>query len=93
MTWEEVFKKFVEGREVTGSVSDEGDYKVRTSTKSDYPGNATSDGDQHVISSPVAAGSPVSIDGEDLEDLQRNLVSDGEFSEEAAAEIVKAFGD
>jgi hypothetical protein len=34
----------------------------------------------------------VDIEGEDLADLQNNLVTGGEFSADAAAEIVKAFG-
>jgi len=92
MTWDEVFKTTVEGREVTGTVSNEGDYRVRTTTKSDYAGQLQSDGVQHQFPIVRSAGSPVDIEGEDLADLQNNLVTDGESSADAAAEIVKAFG-
>jgi len=46
-----------------------------------------------MIASPVAAGSKVSLDGEDLCHLRKSLIEDGEFSEAAADEIEAAFGE
>lgn len=63
MTWEEVFTKTFEGREVSGKVSNEGDYRVRTTTKSDYAGQLQSDGVQHQFPIARSAGSPVDIEG------------------------------
>jgi phosphatidate phosphatase APP1 len=93
MAWKDIFTKEVEGRKVTGTKSDEGDYRVTTTTASDYEGNVTVDDSSTVVMPPVAAGSKVSIDGEDLDDLRKNLVADGEFSEAGADEIVAGFSE
>lgn len=93
MAWKDVFTKEVGGRQVTGSEHSEGGYRVSTTTASDYEGDVSGDESSTVIMPPVAAGSPVSIEGEDLADLRKNLIEDGEFSEEDADEIVAGFGE
>jgi hypothetical protein len=84
MAWKEIFTKDVDGRKVVGSEHDDGGYRVSTTTASDYEGSVSGDESSTVIMPPVAAGSPVSIDGEDLEELRKNLIEEGEFSESAA---------
>lgn len=93
MAWKDVFTKEVRGRQVTGSEHSEGGYRVSTTTASDYEGKVAVDDSSTLIVPPVAAGSKVSIDGEDLEVLRKNLIEDGEFSEDAADEIVAGFGE
>ena len=93
MAWKDIFTKEVEGRKVAGSEHNEGGYRVSTTTASDYEGKFEVDDTSTLHIPPVAAGSKVSIEGEDLGDLRKNLIEDGEFSEAAADEIVAAFGD
>ncbi|MCK2149441.1 hypothetical protein MYE70_10220 [Marinobacter alexandrii] len=90
-TWETVFEAEIDGRNVKGEVYSKGGYKVSTTQKSDYEGHISSDDGSTIIIPPSAAGEPIEIDGESLDELERELVEDGEFSSSEAKKIVGKF--
>lgn len=90
-SWEEIFEKEVDGRPVKGEVYDEGGYRVTTTQKSDYEGDVSGDESSTVIISPSAAGTKIKLEGETLEELEKELVEHGEFSDEEAKSIASMF--
>ena len=90
-SWKKVFEFEVDGRLVKGEVYIEGDYKISTTQKSDYEGEVFGDESSKVLMSPSAAGTPIEIEAETLEELKENLITDGEFSNEDAEAIVAKF--
>ena len=89
--WEEKFQTEVAGRSVKGEVYDEGGYKVTTTQKSDHEGKVSGDKSGTVIVPPSASGTSIEIDGETLEELENELVENGEFTREEAKKITSMF--
>ncbi len=90
-TWEAIFDVVINGRDVKGETYCEGGYRVSTTQKSDYEGYIGGDTGSTIIIPPSQAGTPIDIDAETLEELERTLVEDGEFSPDEAREIVDNF--
>lgn len=90
-TWDTVFEDKVDGRDVRGEVYSEGGYKVSTTQKSDYDGKLSSDEGSLTIIPPSGAGTAIEIHADTLEELERDLVDDGEFSSDETREITKKF--
>ncbi len=89
--WSKVFDASIGGRSVTGETYNEGGYKVRTTQKSDYEGSVSGDSSSTLIMPPTAAGTSMEIEAESLEELESELISDGEFTQNEANEIVDKF--
>lgn len=90
-SWTQVFDIEVDRRPVKGEVYIEGDYKISTTQKNDYEGNVFEDESSKVFMPPHAAGTPIEIEAETLEELKENLITDGEFSDEDAEVIIAKF--
>jgi hypothetical protein len=90
-TWKTKFNEELGGREVSGAVFSEGGYRVTSTQREDYPGHFSSAGDSHIMLPPSPAGTPFSVEGETLEELQRELDECGEFTIEQAVQIVEWF--
>ena len=90
-TWKTVFEAEIDGRNVKGEVFSEGGYKVSTTQKSDFEGQVSNDDAGTTIISPSAAGEPIEIDCETLDELAEDLVEHGEFSSEEAKDIIEKF--
>ena len=90
-SWTQVFEVEVDGRPVKGEVYTEGDYKISTTQKNDYEGVVFGDDSSKGFIPPSAAGTPIEIEAESLEELKENLITDGEFSNEDAEAIVAKF--
>lgn len=85
--WNSVFAGTIESRPVKLLVWDDGEsqsYRVETNYNRDqFIGDAPG-----VIGVPVSADDIMHIDGETADELQGLLVTHGEFSQHAAAELV-----
>lgn len=90
-SWTQVFDIEVDGRPVKGEVYIEGDYKISTTQKNDYGGAVFGDESSKGFMPPSAAGTPIEIEAETLEELKENLITDGEFSDVDAEMIVAKF--
>ncbi len=89
-SWSQVFEDTVGGRPVKGEIYDEGGYKVTTTQKEDYPGSLSGDESNTIIIPPREAGTPIEIEAETLEELEKDLVTEG-FSKDEAKTIVDKF--
>ncbi|MBW1779072.1 MAG: hypothetical protein JRJ54_16045 [Deltaproteobacteria bacterium] len=89
--WKKLFETEVGGRPVKGDIYDEGGYKITTKQKSDYEGIISKDEFNTVIIPPADSGTPIEIDAETLDELERELIEHGEFSPEEAKAIVSMF--
>jgi hypothetical protein len=90
-SWTKVFDDTVDERPVTGEVYDEGGYKVRITQKSDYEGNVSKDESGTIIMPPSEGGSVIEIEANSLDELEQDLVNDGEFTAEQARNIAENF--
>lgn len=90
-TWTQVFDDTLDGRSVTGEIYDEGGYKIRTTQKRDDEGSFSTDKSGTIIMPPSEAGTTIEIEAESLDELENNLVNEGEFSAEQASNIVDRF--
>ena len=97
-----VFTKHqVEGRDVTGKISYDGEdyhFYVETTQLDDYAGRPEHGGDETTnnrattaIPLVVQAGFPIEVDGATLLELHENLISEASFSAAGAATIVSKF--
>ncbi len=80
----------VEGRPVIVQTHSEGGYRVKTDQGADDEGTVFGDDSTTVIIPPTAAGRPIDIDGETIDEVRDQLKQEG-FGEEAIAEIVGHF--
>jgi hypothetical protein len=92
MHWTKIFKVEIDGRPVTGLKSEDGDFRVSTVQKSDSEPKVFGDDASIGILDPMPAGRPIDIDAATIDDLRRDLVDDGEFSEDQVREIVALLG-
>ena len=88
--WNHVFEDTVGDRPVKGEIYDEGGYKITTTQQKDFPGSVSNDEANTIIIPPTAAGTPIEIEAETLEDLEKDLVTEG-FSKDEAKAIVDKF--
>ena len=91
MDWESVFADTFDNRPVEGMRYREGDLRVRTVTKSEFPGRVFGDGSSTTIIPPMEAGTTIDIDAVDRMELRSLLIEEGEFSENDADAIVARF--
>lgn len=89
-TWTTHHSGTVGGRPYEAKTYSEGGYRVSTTTATDYEGHVEQDDSQTLIIPPVAAGSPVDIDGETIEDVEQGLKDEG-FASDEIKEIVGHF--
>lgn len=90
-SWTKVFDDTVDERPVTGEIYDDGGYKVRTTQKSDNEGNVSRDESGTIIMPPSEAGSKIEIEADSLDELEQDIVNDGEFTAEQARNIADKF--
>lgn len=90
-SWSKVFKEAIGNREVIGTRYDECGYKVITTQKNDDDGSVAGDQKSTVIIPPSSAGTKIEIDAKTLQELEADLVEEGEFTKEEAEEIVSKF--
>lgn len=90
-SWKQVFEVEVDGRPVKGDIYIDGDYKISTTQKNDFEGKVFGDESSVVLLPPSAAGTPIKIEAETLEELKKNLITDGDFSCEDAEIIISKF--
>lgn len=90
-SWTEVFNVEVDGRPIKGEVYIEGEYKISTTQKNDYEGKIFGDESSKVFMPPSETGILIEIEAETLEELNKNLIAYGEFSEEDAKVIIEKF--
>lgn len=86
-TWKSIFKGTIESRSVEVEVYDEGGYRVHTTQGEDNSGFVQVDQSSTTIVSPTEKGREITIDGETVDELRKELIAEG-FSENAANEIV-----
>lgn len=89
-TWKSIVKLVIENRPVEIEVYDEGGYRVHTTQSADDPGTIQSDGSSTIIIPPTEQGRQITIEGETLDEIRKDLLAEG-FSEVAANEIVGKF--
>jgi hypothetical protein len=90
MPWIPVWDGTVDNRHVVVEKHSNGpELRASTIQKEDAPGTLTHDDGGVVFPSSVWKGDQIEIEGEDKADLERNLVSDGGFSESEAADIIR----
>ncbi|MDD2357977.1 MAG: hypothetical protein PHX13_08700 [Thiovulaceae bacterium] len=89
--WQEVFSTNVDGRNVIGELYEENDYRVKTTQKNDDNGYISENESSKTYMPPRAAGSLITIEGQTLDELKDNLMSEGEFSSDDAQTIVDKF--
>ena len=89
-SWTTHYKGQVEGRPVTVQTNSEGGYRVMTDQGADDEGTVFGDESSTVIISPTAAGSPIDIHEETIDEVRDQLNQEG-FGEEAIAKIVGYF--
>lgn len=87
--WRPLFVGPVEDRQVRLLTDGEGAFRVETTQKSESAGGLTVVGSSSMFGAVASPGDPLEIDAEDPDDLQRQLVEFGEFSEHAAAELAR----
>lgn len=85
--WTRVFEGTAEGRPIEIEVYDEGGYRVQTTQGDDHPGSVQVDQSSTAIITPTEEGREITIYGETVEALRKELINEG-FSENAANEIV-----
>ena len=90
-SWTKIFDDLIASRHVTGEIYGEGGYKISTTQKSKDDGSVSGDESSTVVVSPTEAGNPIEFHSETLEELEIDLVSDGEFSTKDAKSIVDRF--
>lgn len=90
-TWTTHHTGNYEGRDVEVKTHSEGGYRISTTQAETVAGGVTSDGSTHVFGVTINAGDAIDIDGESIAEVSRALVEEGDFSAEAAGEIVKHF--
>lgn len=66
---------------------DDRSYRVNTTQKAAVGPEAIRDEDAVLITGTIDKGAPIQIEGEDKVQLEANLVTDGDFSAVAAAQI------
>lgn len=89
--WTTHFDGTVEDRPVKAESYFEGDYfRVHTTLGADYAGNVYSDESSTTIIPPVVKGAAITLEGESLESIRQQLLSEG-FSAEAIDEIISHF--
>lgn len=90
-TWSKIFESTTCGRVVIGETYDGHEYKIKTTQKSEDKGNVSGDQSSTVIISPSAAGAAIEIHATTLSELENNLITDAEFTDQEAKEIVEKF--
>lgn len=80
----------VEGRPVTVQTHPEGGYRVKTTQGADDEGKVFGDESSTVIITPTAAGRPIDIEGETIDEVRDQLKQE-EFSEDAIQRIIDQF--
>ncbi len=91
MAWTQIFETEIDGRRVEGFRYEEGDLKVVTVQKTDYFGDVRMDDSSMTIPSPILAGDKIEIHAPNSDELHRELIIDGDFSEADAIKIVTLF--
>lgn len=91
MSWVEIFNTVIDNRDVKGWRYDGEDYRVDTTIKTSVGPKISGDQGQMVVMPAFSAGDPCQIDGATPEELRKNLVDDGEFTSDQAAEIIGLF--
>lgn len=88
ITWTDVWKGPVGGRDVLLQRSDKGDKRVRTTARRDV--NPTVSGDDSAVVFGVSGikGDPITIDPRQGQSLRDALMENGEFTADEADEIV-----
>lgn len=84
----DIWKGIIENRPVKiETYNGEGNfYRVHTTQGEDDLGSVESDGTRHIIMTPTAKGSPITIEGTP-EEIRRGLIDEG-FSENAINKII-----
>ena len=85
--WKSIYTGTIEGRRVQIEIHDEGGYRVHTTQGADDLGTVEVDASSALIVPPTAKGTPITIYGETLEEIRKELLVE-RFSESGANEIV-----
>jgi hypothetical protein len=89
-TWTTHHKGTIGGRPVEVKTYSEGGYRVTTTQADNYDGHVGGDDSSVVIIPPSPKGTPINLEGETLDEIRRELASEG-FDKKQIEEIVGHF--
>lgn len=90
--WRQVFKIKIGDRVVIGEIHQDGGFRVKTTTLKDEEGSAGWETESDFVAIiPKIAGSPIEYEAESLEELQQDLLKEGDFTEDEINTIIQEF--